>query len=61
MDGSMKLIDGNVSANYTNWGEAPFAGAWKEQTGVTVDFLHPPAGQSNEQFNLLMADGKLPE
>lgn len=29
----------------------------EKRTGVEVEFIHPPAGQSGEQFNLLIASG----
>ena len=54
-------LNQNVSANYVNLGETPFAQAWMEQTGVEVDFQHPPANQGKEQFSLLLADGNLPD
>lgn len=54
-------LNANVSANYTNLGETPFGKAWMEQTGVNIEFLHPPTGQDNEQFSLLLADGDLPD
>lgn len=54
-------LNANVSANYTNLGETPFGKAWMGQTGVNIEFLHPPTGQDNEQFSLLLADGDLPD
>jgi putative aldouronate transport system substrate-binding protein len=30
-------------------------------TGVHIDFFHPPAGQQNEQFNLMIASRDLPD
>ena len=54
-------LNQNVSANYVNLGETPFAQAWMEQTGVEIDFQHPPANQGKEQFSLLLADGNLPD
>lgn len=54
-------LNSNVSANYMNLGDTPFGKAWMEQTGVNIDFLHPPVGQDNEQFSLLLADGDLPD
>lgn len=54
-------LNQNVSANYSNLGDTPFGKAWMEQTGVEIEFLHPPTGQDNEQFSLLLADGNLPD
>jgi putative aldouronate transport system substrate-binding protein len=33
----------------------------EKMTGVHIDFLHPPAGQQNEQFNLMIASRDLPD
>lgn len=30
-------------------------------TGVKVEFIHPPAGEANQAFNLLLASGDLPD
>lgn len=54
-------LNQNVSPNFSNLGETPFAKAWMEQTGVQIEFQHPPAGQDQEQFSLLLADGNLPD
>lgn len=54
-------LNQNVSANYSNLGETPFAKELMKETGVTIDFQHPPANQGKEQFSLLLADGNLPD
>ena len=54
-------LNTNVSANYTNMGDTPFGQGLMERTGVTITYLHPPTGQLNEQFNLILADGDLPD
>ncbi len=54
-------LNGNVSANFTNLGDTELGKAWQENTGVTIEFQHPAAGQENEQFNLIVADGNLPD
>ena len=33
----------------------------EEMTGIHIDFIHPPAGQETEQFNLIIASGDLPD
>ena len=33
----------------------------QKRTGITIEFLHPPVGSSEEQFNLLIASGKYPD
>ena len=54
-------LNPNVSANFTNLGDTELGKAWQEQTGVTIQFQHPAAGQEKEQFNLIVADGSLPD
>lgn len=54
-------LNTNVSANYTNMGDTPFGQGLMERTGVTITYLHPPTGQLDEQFNLILADGDLPD
>jgi putative aldouronate transport system substrate-binding protein len=41
--------------------DTPFAQYLIEQTGVEVEFIHPAQGQELEQFNLLLASGKMPD
>lgn len=50
-----------VSANYSNLGDTPFGQGWQENTGIEIEFLHPPTGQQKEQFSLILADGNLPD
>jgi putative aldouronate transport system substrate-binding protein len=54
-------LNANVSANYANLGSTPFGKGLMQRTGVAVEFLHPPAGGASEQFNLMVADGNLPD
>ncbi|MDR0450982.1 MAG: extracellular solute-binding protein [Treponema sp.] len=51
----------NLQANFTNMGDTPYAKAWEQKTGVKVRYLHPPIGGENEQFNLMVASGELPD
>jgi putative aldouronate transport system substrate-binding protein len=55
------LSSGIVSDHYSNLGDTPFAKGLMERTGVTIEFLHPPAGGSAEQFNLIIASGDMPD
>lgn len=54
-------LNTNVAANYANLGETPFGKGLMENTGVDIEFMHPPTGQGEEQFNLMLADGDLPD
>lgn len=50
-----------VAANYSNLGDTPFGIGLQEKTGIEIEFLHPPTGQIDEQFSLIVADGDLPD
>lgn len=47
------------------WGpdlaDKPFAQQLEKETGVTVRYLTPPAGQHAEQFNIILASGNYPD
>ncbi|MDR2101920.1 MAG: extracellular solute-binding protein [Treponema sp.] len=53
-------LNTNVSPNYSNLGETPFAKGLQERTGVKINYLHPPTGSTaaQEQLNLMIAAGE---
>ena len=53
-------INGSVSANFNSLGDTEIGKDWQKNTGVTIEFQHPTAGQATEQFNLIIADGDYP-
>jgi len=57
----MALPAPHVSANFTNFADTPLYQRVFTETGVTVEFMHPPEGQATEQFNLMVASGDLPD
>jgi putative aldouronate transport system substrate-binding protein len=66
ISGGVKLkywlpLAANTSANFKNIAETEFAKELKKRTGVEVEFIHPAAGTENEQFNLMIASGDLPD
>lgn len=54
-------LNENIGSYYKDMGESPFGKGLMENTGVDITFLHPPTGGQDEQFNLLVADGDLPD
>ena len=50
-----------VSSTFTNMDETEFSKTLEEQTGIKIEYQHPASGQAKEQFNLMLADGKLPD
>lgn len=51
----------NVSPNYKNLGDTPFGKELMKETGAKIEFQHPPANSGDDQFNLILADGNLPD
>ncbi len=54
-------LAGVASKYYTSLSESPTVIEWIEDTGITVEFVHPPAGQTSENFTLLATTGDLPD
>lgn len=50
--------NGLASQGLTNFSELPFAKMLKEKTGINVEYIHPVAGQENEQLNIMLASGE---
>lgn len=44
-----------------DFNDSAFAEALREQTGIKVNFITPPVGQEQEQFNIMLASGKYPD
>lgn len=66
MDNSVTLtywceLATNAALVAKNLGDTEFAKQLQERTGIKVKFLHPPAGQAREAFNLMLASGDLPD
>lgn len=50
------------AANFiASYDENPSYQYIQEQTGVDIEFIHPAAGTAKEQFDLMLASGKLPD
>jgi len=57
-------LSGHVSAQSKSLNETELAKILIEKTGINVEFIHPAAGgagQTTEQFNLMIASGELPD
>lgn len=54
-------INGVVAQQVTSLNETEFAKKLIEETGIDVEFIHPPQGQEGEKFNVMMASGELPD
>lgn len=54
-------LNSNVAQHSTSYSEIPLYKELEKRTGVKVEFLHPPAGQESEQFNLMIASNELPD
>ncbi len=51
----------NVAATRKSFGEMTCYTELEKRTGIHIDFQHPPIGQENDQFNLVIASGKYPD
>ena len=56
-----KELDTGVSQIAPSENETQFTKWLEEDTGIDVEFIHPPAGQGSEKFNLMIASGELPD
>lgn len=54
-------LNANVSDNYTNLGETPWAQYVEEKTGIHIEFQHPTQGSENEEFAVMVASGEYPD
>ncbi|WP_315605637.1 extracellular solute-binding protein [Paenibacillus aurantius] len=54
-------MNANVAATMKSFNEMGVYQELQKRTGTVVDFQHPPVGQHNDQFNLLLASGQLPD
>ncbi len=46
---------------YTSYNDVPFYQELEKATNVKLEFIHPPVGQEEEQFNLLVASNEFPD
>lgn len=51
----------SVAAYAGSMNEIPFKELLEEETGIKVNFIHPPTGQNAEKFNLMIASRELPD
>ena len=54
-------MDAKASMSMKSYEEIACFKEAKEQTGVNIEWKHPPAGQGTEQFNLMLASQDLPD
>jgi len=54
-------LNSNVAATMKSYNEIAAYRELEKITGTKVEFQHPPVGQEKDQFNLMLASGKLPD
>lgn len=54
-------LHSNAAQVLTTWNDNEVFQEMERQTGVHVDFIHPPVGQELEQYNLMVASRNLPD
>ena len=57
----IKMDATKISPTTDNFGTILCYQEMAEKTGVDVEFIHPPAGQENDTFNLMLAGGEYPD
>jgi len=51
----------NALKGATNLNDLPLAQQLEKETGIHVEYIHPTDPTSNEEFNLMLASGELPD
>ena len=51
----------NVAQNASSFSEVPLYQEVEKRTNTKINFIHPPAGQETEQFNIMIASGEYPD
>lgn len=54
-------MNGNASKTVKSMDETPFSQELMKQTGIKIEYQHPPIGQEKESFNIMLASGDLPD
>lgn len=54
-------LNGNAGATLKDYNGIAAYKELEKITGTKVEFQHPPTGQEKDQFNLLLASGKMPD
>ena len=54
-------LHSNAAQVLTDWNDNECFQELERQTGVHVNFIHPPVGQELEQYNLMVASQELPD
>lgn len=54
-------LNASVSKNHSNMNDTKLYQEMEKRTGVKLAFQHPPLGQEQEQFNLMVASNELPD
>ena len=54
-------LDSAAAMTVAELNETPFAKELIKETGIKVQYIHPPQGQAKEKFNIMMASDELPD
>lgn len=54
-------LTSNMALYTSNFGDTELAKELQKRTGVEVEFVHPPQGQENEKFSILITSKSLPD
>lgn len=54
-------LNSNVAQSFKSFGDTELAKELTKRTGVKVEYIHPPVGQTKEAFNIMVASGDYPD
>lgn len=54
-------LNPNVTASFASMNDTPLTAQLRTETGIDVEYIHPPQGQQKEAFNLMLASNDLPD
>ncbi len=54
-------LNTKVADHVTNYNQLSVFQELEKRTGIHIEFIHPPVGQTKEQFNMIVASGDLPD
>lgn len=55
------MMDRNIATRVNSFNDVAMYKKLEEETGMHIEFIHPPIGQEKEQFNLLLTSDELPD
>lgn len=55
------VLDPTLATHVSSYNDVSMYKEMEKRTGIHIEFIHPASGQEEEQFNLLIASGEMPD